>query len=255
LSEICVLGAGPSGLLAAKAVEDLGHEPVIYAIKKKSNTGGAIYIHEPLPGLTGVAPDAYVTFHKLGTREGYARKVYGHEDADCSWDDFPEGVKPAWSMRETYDLLWRRYESQVIDKVVTADMVGQLLLRHVVISTIPAPAICLGNQHWFEQKDIWVRRDFNLRNPGMLDPCIVYNGDPAYGWYRASSLFGHGAMEFGHHVENAAYGFKPIRTNCDCHSDNGTLIRAGRFGTWKKGVLIHHTYNQVSEALQELAVR
>jgi hypothetical protein len=244
-----VLGCGPSGLLAAKAVEDLGHEPIIYAIKRKSDMPGAIYIHESLPGLTGVAPDAYVTFHKLGTREGYARKVYGHEDADCSWDDFPEGIKPAWDMRSTYDMLWLRYESRVFNKFVTADTVGQLLLRHVVVNTIPAPMICQGD-HYFEQKDIWVRHDFTMQSPGVLDPCIVYNGDPVYGWYRASSLFGHQAMEFGHRVSKAAYGFKPISTNCDCHSGNGTLVRAGRFGAWKKGVLVHHVYRQVLDALQ-----
>ena len=44
---------------------------------------------------------------------------------------------------------------------------------------------------------------------------------------------------------------KPIATNCDCFPN---VIRAGRFGTWKKGVLTHDAMFNTLRELNERGV-
>lgn len=248
MSQVAIFGCGPSGLLAAHAARLAGHNPIVFsATSTPSHITGAQFLHVPIPELTGDMPDAYIEFDKVGSREGYARKVYGAVDADCSWDEYPEGEQPAWSLAEAYRRLWKRYGgTRVVHYNITARRAfGFVAVYQLVISTVPAPAICSRpDEHTFPAADIWIR-DGSAEVNGHGDPCVVYNGDAKAEHYRSSLLFGHASTEYTHEVADARKGIKPLNTNCDCHPE---IVRAGRFGEWRKGRLTHHAFERAWEA-------
>lgn len=251
MTRVAILGCGPAGLLAALATQQAGYDPHIFSIKQKSLMPGAIFLHERIPGLMPTLPDTQIMFSKVGTKQGYARKVYGDENAPCSWDDFPEGLVPAWNLARVYDDLWDMFSEDIVDEKLDGNAVkyGTELTGwegwDLVMSTVPLPSICL-KEHDFQSVDIWVRSQVVQDTD---TPIIKYNGSPMDGWYRYSDMFGNVAWEFGHKVGFAEQGKKPLGNNCDCHPG---IVRLGRFGKWEKGVLLHHAYQEAVSALQQL---
>lgn len=244
---IAVLGCGPAGLLAAHAAKKSGFEPVIFsAAVEKSEMPGAIFLHEPIPDIA--VPQMAVRFQKRGTREGYAAKVYGDPRARCSWDAFEDGEeRPAYSMRLAYDLLWDLYADRICPMKIDPIRVEALDAEFpFVISTIPAPALC-SEDHEFASVPIYINAGVGPVNDPSV---IIYNGDPAVSWYRASYLWGNVSFEFGAGVhgrpDGCVEGKKPLGHSCDCFPE---VLRAGRFGQWERGVLVHHVYPRVEAAL------
>lgn len=239
MSEVAILGCGPAGLLAALATEQAGHEPVIYSYKIKSTMPGAQFLHKPIPGVTPERPDATVLFTKVGTREGYARKVYGRPTAPCSWDQFPAGLYGVWSMGKLYDALWERFESRINDVDCDEQFLNALDAR-LVLSTIPAIYLCCGQRHEFRSQEVFIRTRPSSSLRGRYWDHVEYNGTTWDPYYRRSYLFGRVSEEFGHWVSDSVRGEKPLGTDCDCRP---SIKRLGRFGQWRKGVLIHHAYH------------
>src|SRR4029450_12844279 len=143
---VCILGCGPAGLLSAYAVAQSGGRVTIISKKVKSKIPGAVFLHEPIPYLTAPEPDGVVRFIKHGNKQGYAKKVYGNMDADCSWDLFEEGERPAWSMFKLYDQLWKHFEERIIYMSVSPMNMAKIMSEgfDIVITRIPLPFIC-GN--------------------------------------------------------------------------------------------------------------
>lgn len=248
MNDVAVLGCGPAGLLAALAAEEAGFNPVIFSIKRPSVIHGAQYLHRSIDSLTDRAPDYSVRFIKRGTRFGYAQKVYGDPQADCSWDNFDNNYVEAWDLGRAYQDLWDRYESRISHSYLNG------LTKKVisnggyvrVISSVPLQVLCeKSDEHSFKFVQMWVRPAEDLAE----DNIVVYNGDPITPWYRASKIGGVGYKEFGHPVEGAKVGVKPLWTTCDCHPE---MMKVGRFGQWKRGVLVHHAYEETLRALQQL---
>lgn len=252
---VIILGCGPAALLSAYACDQLGHQVLIYSKKVKSRIPGAVFLHEPIPRLTAPTPDGWVNFIKHGNRYAYAQKVYGNQDADCSWDLFPEGERPAWSMFDLYDWLWYRYNARIVEDTLDAERVRYIQhMADLVISTIPVMSICENPKHRFYSQDIFI---LNKAVDRSLKNTIVYNGSPMDTWYRSSSIFGHEATESVATFDpelvkqlgaKVSKGFKPIKTNCNCHPN---VARVGRFGRWEKGILVHHAYKQTIQILGE----
>jgi hypothetical protein len=48
-------------------------------------------------------------------------------DARCSWDLFPEGERPAWSMFSIYDKLWYQFQDRIIDTMVSSTVMLRIL--------------------------------------------------------------------------------------------------------------------------------
>lgn len=242
--KVAILGCGPAGLLAVHGALQMGHEPFCYSIKQKSVIPGAVYLHEEIPGMTPEEPDGVVTFHREGTRDGYALKVYGNVQAPVSWDTFPTGEYEAWSMHDLYDRLWTEYGSSVIDQRLDDDLLdGVAESFPLTISSIPARALCKNHYHAFNGANVWISDEAWRDCP---DNGIVYNGEQSIPWYRTSRIFGYGATEYTVPVNGAYQGTKPTHTNCDCRPD---IKRVGRFGRWEKGVLVHHAFRQSMEVL------
>ena len=241
---VAILGCGPAGLLAAHAAKLSGAEVFVYSKKIKSRIHGAQYIHREIEGLS--PKFALIEYIKFGTKEGYARKVYGEPDYPCSWDKFAEGKHQAWSMMDVYDFLWDKWENKIHDAEIgptAADEIASLDFE-LLISTIPRPALCKDiRNHHFEAKPIWVQSDVAMPIP--KDNVIIYNGDPKNTWYRYSNLFGHSFMEFAH-GKDGGNGFKPVGHTCDC---NPEWLKMGRFGRWERGILAHHSYEETIRAV------
>lgn len=273
--KVAVLGCGPAGLLATHAAVQEGCEVEIIAPGSPSKIAGAQYIHSAIPDATEPGDIEMVTYAKVGTKEGYARKVYGTEDAPVSWDIFGIGEYPAWPMERVYERLWQRYLEDEVHPVVhiPASINGQWVHLNaskydLILSSIPVNSMCLRPDHMFKGQKVYIGEVpiIGVRN------LVVYNGREDEPWYRASNLFGHASMEISaaaweHEMElgdgptysqhtGPAYtlmkGIKPIHTNCDCHLHHPNYKRIGRFGTWSKGVLVSHAYR---DALNTIAAR
>lgn len=244
---VVILGAGPAGLLAAHAVALAGREPVIFSAPEpltneplKSQVGAATYLHSAIPDLTSAEPDDSITFEKIGTRAGYALKVYGDKDARCSWEKF-HGTHPAWALQPAYDDLWVRYSDRIVPQQVNAALVRDMIDSFpLVISTIHAMAICEAG-HSFPSRPIWVT-DESLEMP---DQMILYDGrvGTVGDRYRSSRVFGCDSTEYAREVPGSRSGIKVQPTDCDCFA--GDVVRAGRWGEWKPGVLVDHAFQKV----------
>jgi len=250
-----VLGSGPAGLLAAHAlVREHDITPVIYARGPRSIIHGAQFLHVAIPGIVSPEPDAAVKFEHWGVAEEYAMKVYGDAAAPCSWRAFGDEV-PIWSMQRAYDELWMTYKDLVVPVELLKDQIAMVEdTFDLVISTIPADALCQNGAHNFEHATVWVT---DKAQDGVPVPnCIVLNGVYSEPWYRSSNILGYGSTEwpgtlFDYQISELSADQrvrvqKPLRTDCTCRPH---VVRAGRFGEWKKGVLVHDAYNKVREVL------
>jgi hypothetical protein len=244
--KVLVIGCGPAGLIAAEAAFMCDAKVKIVSRKVKSPMPGAQYLHRPIPGISPAQPSGRLNYIKLGTRQGYAAKVYGDPNAAVSWDSYREGLHQAWSLSETYDTLWERWEKLIHDQKMNGQHIRFMCNNFdLVISTVPAPILCRGG-HEFKEQQVWITDKAWSECP--LNS-IVYNGAED-DWYRTSRIFGHEHTEYAHPVPAGRVGVKPISTNCDCGPDN--LLRAGRFGKWNKHVLVHHVWEEVMGALHAL---
>lgn len=242
---ITILGCGPAGLLAAHAVEQAGLEPVIFSKKVKSEIPGSQYFHEPVPGVTDVYPENTVQYIRMGTAEGYAKKVYGDPARPCGWEHYMN-MYPSWHVPKAYDRLWDRFESRVKDITITEEDLEALVAPdNPIITTLPAWTICLKRDegHVFEGPPYWIK-------PLPVPPLdagrdiFIYNGLEQDFWYRWSIIGDRCAVESTTPMEGAIQGIKAVTTNCDCWP---TVTRAGRWAQWKHGVLLNHAYR---DALQ-----
>ena len=255
MKRAAVLGSGPAGLLAAHAlVREHNITPVIYARGPRSVIHGAQFLHVAIPGIVAPEPDAAVKFEHWGVCEEYAMKVYGDAAAPCSWRAFGDEV-PIWSMQSAYDELWMTYKDLVKAVDLTSAEIAWIEDRYdLIISTIPAEALCTSTVHNFEQATVWVTD--RAQDGVPVDNCIVLNGVYGEPWYRSSNIMGYGSTEwpgtlFDYQMSELSTDqrvrvTKPLRTDCDCRPE---IVRAGRFGEWKKGVLVHDAYNKVKETL------
>lgn len=253
--DVAIIGCGPAGLLVAHAVVLADYNPVIYSIKAEpSPAPAAVFLHRAIPDVSSREPDEMIDLIKLGDSVRYSRKVYG-EARPTSWGKFASGFHPAWALGPTYDALWRLYGGTIREVPVGIAALENLSDSYpLVINTAPARQFCVSPLHSFPGCRIWIRDGA----PAQVQPgSMVYNGrsDP---WYRASDLFGVRSTEYAREPYHFTHdhrreGLKVLDTDCDCHP---TVVRAGRWGEWRSGVLLHHAFEKaqmVMNALEEHA--
>jgi hypothetical protein len=262
---VAVLGCGPAGLAAAHAATVAGCDVRIFSKKRKSELFGAQYLHRPIPGMTSTAPRR-VTVTLWGTHDGYRARVYGAQAAQVpkvSTEDLEES-HDAWDIRTTYDNLWDAYKRNITSMPLDGSSMTSLLHDcgfDLLFSTVPAPVLC-RTDHTFLSQDVFAIGDAPEREqwlateraPDVGEGRLVCNGLPlgaaSPDWYRVARVFGHTTIEYPLDVDpglvvQAARVRKPITTNCDCWPE---AQRLGRYGEWKKGVLVHHAYEEALEA-------
>lgn len=271
--DVAILGCGPAGLLAAHAATQSGCKPVIYSLIQPSKIFGAQYLHRAIPGITEEDPDMIIDVAKSGSREGYARLVYGYPQADVSWDRFQPEQIPAWNLRTAYDTLWTMYGPNIIHRDLDFGSVAaskELAAYDTIFSSVPMPVLCGDDTHKFRDQPIEVL--VQPPDPDDWNPdyhVMLYNGFPpdgsvggtiGYPWYRFSKINGWSCWEYAqyHPDPDESLGWagryimkgkKPLHTNCDCAAVL-SITPIGRWGKWKRGELTHHAYEDVLNALQ-----
>lgn len=261
--KVAILGCGPAGMFAAHAAYESGAEISIFSKNRKSFMKGAQYLHQPIPGLSG---DPFqIDYRFEGEIDVYRKKVYGDMSDVVVSPQTLTGVADAWDIREAYDEAWDQYEHFISDYDADDDRARGFpnLSRisrenDVVISTIPARLLCMDPElHKFTSTKIW-STDF-VKSMGVfseepkVDNIVVCSGFEDDWWYRQSRIHG---------WENTEYPFsrmppakqvwaveKPVDTTCDCFPD---VLRQGRYGLWRKGVLSHEAYYNTARALELL---
>lgn len=249
---VTVLGAGPAGLIAAHSAVLLGCEVRILSKKEKSFIGGAQYLHEPIPGISKLYPDGEIKIEMWGDAEGYALKVYGDRKAKTSWTNYNHGEhRPAWNLRQTYDLLWSQYEHLITNIMVTPDLLREQVAKSTdfIVSSIPAKGICerVSFGHHFHKQKVLISQETAAEENNL----IIWNGDADLPWYRWSRIFGvNGGYEYplGAIVQGATVISKPLLTNCNCYPG---MLRVGRYGRWHKEALTHEAFSMTKRALED----
>lgn len=252
--KVLILGAGPAGLMAAHAAAITNNDVVIVSKQaRKSFMRGAQYLHMPIPMASTGAPFS-ISYQLKGTPEDYRNKVYGPDPRIQVSPEALLGSHLAWDIREAYDWLWETYGKYILHHDINPGNVTEILNQFSdadeVISSIPAPQICIDPAHAFQAEKVWVTEMY--RGHSAHRNVVLCSGDPDDPWYRTSTI---------HEWKNTEYPAdrkppfsadkvhevtKPIKTNCDCHSD---IRRVGRYGTWTKGVLSHTAFYSTAEAL------
>lgn len=263
-ARVLVLGCGPAGLIAAYAAErEYRAEVKILSVKRPSQLYGCQYLHAPIPGVTLDNGGDPVRYELRGTPEGYRAKVYGSLLPPVSPQQYA-GDHLAWDLRQTYATLYERFDPQIVDvRLSPTDIVPVLndLAPDVCINSMPAPVLCQrGSEHTFTDVTCWAIGDApDLSQSVPFKPkepfTIICNGIPQVSWYRICDVFGYGTVEWPGHKKKPPFEgvtpfLKPLSTNCDCLP---SILRVGRYGQWRKGVLSHEAYDQAARRLKEHA--
>jgi hypothetical protein len=272
---VVVLGAGPAGLLAAHAANSRGHDvtvlsaPDLSGKPKRSELHGCQYLHRSIPEITYSVDGELVDYQLDGPTDGYRRKVYGDGyTGPVSPDEFgPEERHYAWDLRTAYNKLWNIWRPSIFPFEATPGNVVGLKedKNNIILCTIPAPALCQDMEnHKFPSREVWAMgstdphharlRALPYRAPDMTVQC---NGWRDTGWYRAATVFGYSTLEWPGGkkppISGVARVSKPLSTDCTCNVNVGNAARwyrLGRFGQWRKGVLVHQAYFETIEVLR-----
>jgi hypothetical protein len=255
-----VLGCGPAGLLAAHALVTRGHRVTIMSKKRKSEMYGAQYLHERIPDLGMEREGTPISYMLSGSIEEYRKKVYGENwSGVVSPDEYGrEEDHKGWNIRVAYDSLWHLYHDAIIDRDFRygADVESTVAEMNpdIVASSLPLPSLCLRrDEHVFNAQRVYAIGDAPERGvfcPVQAAPAntVLCNGEPDVGWYRTANVFGYRTAEWpAFHrppYEGVAEVVKPLNTTCDCQE---RVIRVGRYGRWKKGVLSHEAFDDLME--------
>lgn len=280
MARVLILGAGPAGLLAAETVIKnrgsalVASRPEPRSTKPmKSLLYGCQYLHAP--GFFGGLPSAQVTYRLEGSSEGYRTKVYGENwSGAVSPDEYgKEESHTAWDLRKAYDTMWDFWQHRVLVTpswgltAASLERTIQGISIDLVISTIPAPALCRRNPgdgenpHNFRTQKIWAMGEAPGREVPV--PCrdneVVCNGDRFVGWYRKARVFGSTTVEWPWRdgkkppFKGVVEVKKPLGTDCDCWlNEKVPFLRVGRYGRWEKGYLVHQVVEDVEKALSGL---
>lgn len=267
--KVAILGAGPSGLIAAQAALRAGvpFQNISIFSRPRTNGGpfqtvgksdlfGAQWLQGPINGVdNGVESKVVVKF--LGDVQGYREKVYGPDYAGRPFDSHFFDPHSAWDIRRVYAGLWNKFESSLFGHVFERDTNDVVFKRmsaryEVLISTLPKNIFCQDPEHEFKSQAVYAIGDAPERGIVCPIPCpantVIYNGSPEGSWYRVSNVFGHTTAEWSTAngakkppFSDLAKVEKPLSTNCTCWPE---LHHLGRFGKWDKHVLAHHVFDE-----------
>jgi hypothetical protein len=252
---VAVLGCGPTGLVAAHAAAEMGADVTIYSKPRKSEMFGAQYLHVPIPGVECGKPRA-ISYTLQGSADDYRQKVYGADWTGAVSPEGYEGDHLAYDIRATYDNLWAAYSDAIVEADIKPAWLAATLRWDdftLVLNTIPAPQLCMLG-HTFAAQDIWAMGDAPERGQKVpfhiAEDTVICNGEKEPSWYRASNIFGHSTIEWSDNGRKPPLPVskvsKPLFNNCSCWPH---LTRLGRYGMWRKGILVHHAYMMTNDLI------
>jgi hypothetical protein len=275
MKPIAVVGSGPAGMSAALALRLAGVPFAIFSnTDQPSRIGGAQFLHHPLPLVCNEKHDFPIRYTLVGNHQEYQRKVYGDEDVPfVSMSRVTDGeVVPAWSLQSAYEKMFEEngkdINLQVVDARLLDEWIASELFTAIIVSC-PKPMVCRAHAGLTQLPHTFVSQPIRIMNESVLgegyDNTIIYDGTPNVSWYRTSRINGTGSTEWGSGApakmpyKNLITVNKPMRTNCSCYGREAQtgfpqVLFVGRFGTWRKGELVHDAFDNTLGLLKELAV-
>jgi len=259
-----ILGAGPSGMMAAHAASHRGYHVTIWDRDpdKTRRNSGVYFLH----GDCFLALDAVDVQQRVLGSDGmssaelaaaYGDKVYGSAAKVSKVSVVganSQTVIRGYNSGQAIARLWDLYGGQVETENISDMYEVKVALGDydVVISTIPLPVLFPGLAVSSEQ--VWIKW-----GQAPLDEAFVfYNVNPHAPWYRCSAIFGVFTMEYAHgqvptHTEGCQVG--QVTKVIGRHGDPivpERLILTGRYGAWDKSFLTHTVFSHVLQELRQL---
>lgn len=250
-----IIGNGPAGVLACHAALLCGVSPRVYAPAHKthgmvpSEQRGAQYLHSHIPEAN-LGDPFVINYRFFGNEETYRLKIYGRDsDVKTSWHQF-RTHEIGWNLRSMYETMFYRYVGLMVDMTVQPQQMEYMFDDFdFVINTAPLHAIAPLGEYSVEH--VWVVND-GVRNEIFSSPNeIHYYGDMTHAAYRASRIHGVVQAEYpdetwASQIPNAVRVAKPLRARANTPG----VYRLGRYGKWKKGVLVDQAFAEAMEIFQ-----
>lgn len=254
---IAILGAGPSGMMAAHAASQCGaHVDIIDAAPDQSRrNSGVYYLHDDCDLLLdsvqirqGLLGGHILSLDEI--QEAYGMKVYGKSVAKTSvLEPLRHPIITGYNSGQAIDRLWDMYGLRVHkNKINGIDDVPNLMREFdQVISTIPA-YILYPELDKYE----FVETHIKVGKAPVDEAFIFYNINEHCDWYRCSAMFGIFIQEFGFGkkapVDESLFDkyvtVKKIIGDGVTSTLEG-LHLTGRYGAWNKKFLTHDVYYDV----------
>lgn len=217
--KIAILGAGPSGMMAAHAASDRGHEIEIFDRDpdQSRKNSGIFFLHSPcnLPLRGRMLRQTVLGVEGMTSTDAmalaYGLKVYGEPVLKNSvLSAYVNKEVLIYNAGQALNFLWDMYGHFVTMRDIAGAVDVRTFLQKFdkVICTIPAPAVfsdCDGAD--FKYTELWIKA--SSAPPDEF--WAMYNVNPQIEWYRCSALFGQFTMEY-------AYGFD-ISRHLDVQSE------------------------------------
>lgn len=263
--DVCILGGGMSGLIAAKAIKDDNPTNHITILDKKINFDksgikGVHYLH----GDCGMQ----LKFHTLLNfvaepmnkteciSAQYGRKVWGDNSVlNNSLVNLPDAVT-IYNFEQAFEILTKEFAGCIKQTDIDKNLVRKLQLGYdLIISTIPLqvlfPDVVCDYESVFAKECL---------PPGveLQDFTVLYNVDNGTPWYRCSKVFGKSYTECVNHFPGSSMIIKiktQIQLNPDIVLNKYNILLAGRFGSWDRKKLVHNVYDDVTAAIKTLNPR
>lgn len=261
MAQVAIIGAGMSGMLAAKALVDKGFENFTIFDKKQPNKKpkkGLHYLHNPcgLPlkaelvhniviGANGTTPPYMQYANKL--RIPHNNSVNGLKSYTRVYD-----------FNQAYGMLLDLFRERIRVEEMNRDSVRRLLKYGEydrAVSTIPRD--CVDSKAQCGGKEVLTITGRPVNWDGELFPqlknVVIYNLDEKVSWYRYSRVFGHEVTEYGRRPEGVADNCPTITKIIKdeqgdvMHWSDGEVFLTGRWGRWERGYLAHQTYYDTLE--------
>lgn len=242
MNKIAILGAGLSGMLAAKALEDSGFEGQYDILTKEiSCPKGYTFLHD---NCNMDLDDVLIEVVQIGSKKAYKRKLNYEQKVNASWKT---GLKKYWLHgHDACEAMYKIVE-KVYDKIVYTrtdkDKIDFLKKTYdKIISTIPLNCLYPPkdniNYEYTEIKLLVGER----KSPGKN--IVTYDGVEASNTIRYGRLNRKLFYEYPPEteLEGSITIKKPIVAHNVPYDYSNKIILAGRNGEWNKNILAHQVY-------------
>ena len=265
--KIAVLGAGPSGMMAAHAASEFGHHITILDKEpdKTRRNSGVFFLHDD---CNLALDEVHLKQRVLGAfgkknaddiSRAYGVKVYGRALPKTSIISAMRAENAnviGYNAEQAIDRLWDLYGSQVKPYEFLGSTLSEEALFNrydKVISTIPAKL--WYPSHAYSSVTTWIKIGTAPKDEGF----IFYNINPHSKWYRCSAMLGTFVQEYGagfkpHMAYPYSYVFRTVTKVIGVDRpfpETNNLFLVGRYGAWDKSCLTHNVYHRTLDWLME----
>lgn len=252
--KVAILGAGPSGMMAAHAASENRHYVDIFD-KDPDMTrrnSGVYFLHSPcnLPLEPIRIRQQVLGIHNLPKEEVpnlYGLKVYGKSVPKNSiLEAMKNSETIGFDAGKALMYLWDMYGNQVQRRTIgnMEDVKDFLYGYDRVISTIPAYIL------FPDEKLDSIKTTIKVGTSPLNESFVLYNINPHCNWYRTSAFCGTFVQEYGFEAKidkKVGYEYKEVTKVLGegLKSPYPALLLAGRYGAWKKTTLTHNVFEEV----------